>query len=70
MSRINLFLNLDIVNALIALAISFFAPVTAFILLFFKIPLMLTVFVYMASVRRKRAEELAVGPDPVDQVSK
>ncbi len=69
MSRIDLFLNLDIVNALIALAISFFAPVTAFILLFFKIPLMLTAFVYMASVRRKRADDFAAGPDPVDQIS-
>ncbi len=68
MNRINLFLNLDIVNALIALVVSFFAPITAFILLFFKIPLMLTAFVYMASVRRKQADELATGSDQIDQV--
>lgn len=68
MNRINLFLNLDIVNALIALVVSFFAPITAFILLFFKIPLMLTAFVYMASVRRKHADELATGSDQIDQV--
>jgi uncharacterized membrane protein len=69
MGRINLFLNMDIVNALIALAISFFAPITAFILLFFKIPLMLTAFVYMASVRRKQADESAAGSGQIDQVS-
>lgn len=61
-NRINLFLNLDIGNALIALLISFVAPVTAFILLFFKIPLMLTAFIYMASVRRKQTSELPPGP--------
>lgn len=55
--RINLFLNLDMLNGLIALAISFFAPVTAFVLLFFKIPLMLAAFFYLASVRRKMTTE-------------
>lgn len=66
MSRINLFLNLDIVNALIALAISFFAPLTAFILLFFKIPLMLTAFIYLASVRRKLAGKSPAEIDPTE----
>lgn len=51
--HINIFLNLDMLNGLIALVISFFAPVTAFVLLFFKIPLMLVAFFYLASVRRK-----------------
>ena len=53
--RITIFLDLDIVNGLVALIISFFAPVTAFILLFFKIPLMLAALFYLASIRRKMA---------------
>ena len=52
-SRINIFLNLDMLNALLSLLISFFAPLTAFVLLFFKIPLMVAAFVYLASARRK-----------------
>lgn len=66
MSRINLFLNLDIMNALIALVLSFVAPVTAFVLLFFKIPLMLTAFIYLASLRRKRAVNLPLESDQLD----
>lgn len=56
-SRITIFLNLDMLNALISLGLSFFMPVTAFVLLFFKIPLMLAAFVYLASVRRNMSTE-------------
>lgn len=59
--RITIFLNLDMLNGLIALVISFFAPLTAFVLLFFKIPLMLAAFLYMASVRRKMTSEQSLG---------
>lgn len=58
MSRINLFVNLAIVNALIELVLSFVAPVTAFVLLFFKIPLMLMALIYLASLRRRMAVKL------------
>lgn len=61
LSRINIFLNLDILNGLISLLISFFMPVTAFVLLFFKIPLMLTAFIYLASARRKAAGRSPLG---------
>ena len=53
--RMTIFLSLDLLNGLIALVISFFAPLTAFVLLFFKIPLMLAGFFYLASVRRNMA---------------
>jgi uncharacterized membrane protein len=51
--RFNVVFNLDMLNGLVAIGVSFFAPVVAFILLYFKIPLMLFSFFYLASLRRK-----------------
>lgn len=51
--RFRVMFNLDMLNALVAIAVSFFAPVTAFILLFFKLPLFLFGTFYIASERRK-----------------
>ena len=59
--RITIFLNLDLLNGMVALLISFVAPVTAFVLLFFKIPLMLAAFVYLAMVRRKMTAKSGTG---------
>lgn len=53
MSRMRIMFNLDMLNALIAVIVSFFSPVTAFILLFFKIPLFVFIMFYIAGQRRK-----------------
>lgn len=53
-SRLRLFCNLDMLNALIAIAISFIAPEIAFILLFTKLPLILIVGIFH---RKKFADE-------------
>lgn len=52
-SRIRLMLNLDMVNGLIAIVVSFFLPRTAFFLLFFKVPIFVIASVYIARQRRK-----------------
>ncbi|MVM29115.1 DUF1211 domain-containing protein [Spirosoma sp. HMF4905] len=52
--RYRIMFNLDMLNGLVSIVVSFFAPVTAFVLLFFKIPLMLFVYFYIASIRRKQ----------------
>jgi uncharacterized membrane protein len=51
-SRFRIMFNLDMLNGLIAIVVAFFAPVTAFVLLFFKIPLMVYLSFYLGSVRR------------------
>ena len=51
--RYKIMFNLDMLNGLISLIICFFAPFAAFILLFFKIPLLLFASFYIASLRRK-----------------
>ncbi len=51
--RFRIMFNLDMLNGLISIVVSFFAPVTAFVLLFFKIPLLLFASFYIASIRRK-----------------
>jgi uncharacterized membrane protein len=45
-------LNLDMLNGLIAIVVSFFMPITAFFLLFFKIPII--VFIPFLSGRKRR----------------
>jgi uncharacterized membrane protein len=52
--RFRVMFNLDMLNGLTAIAVSFFAPVTAFVLLFFKIPLIMFASFYIASLRRKQ----------------
>lgn len=51
--RLEVMFNLDMLNGIIAVIVSFFAPVVAFILLFFKIPLFVFASFYIASQRRK-----------------
>ena len=50
--RIRLMLNLDMLNGLIALVMSFFLPKTAFFLLFFKVPLFIFATIFIAAQRR------------------
>jgi uncharacterized membrane protein len=70
-SRLRLFCNLDMLNALIAIALSFVAPEIAFILLFTKLPLILIVGIFhrkkFAGEREKmiRAKRLAKPKRPV-----
>ena len=52
-TRLKLMLNLDMVNGLIALVVSFFYPKTAFFLLFFKLPIFVMIFFYIGVKRRK-----------------
>lgn len=53
MNRMRIMFNLDMLNSLIAVVVSFFSPVTAFILLFFKIPLFVFIMFYIAGLKRK-----------------
>lgn len=52
--RMQIMFNLDMVNGIVAMIVSFFWPVAAFILLFFKIPLFVFVSFYIAGQRRKQ----------------
>jgi uncharacterized membrane protein len=51
--RYKMMFNLDMVNGLVAIVVDFFAPMTAFILLFFKVPVFVLASFYIASLRRK-----------------
>ena len=51
-NRMKLMVNLDMVNGLVAIAVSFFYPKTAFFLLFFKVPLFIIATFYIARQRR------------------
>jgi len=48
-----LMFNLDMVNGLMCVALSFFVPKIAFFLLFFKIPVLFFATIYIAAQRRK-----------------
>ncbi len=56
-SRMRLMMNLDMINGLIALIVSFFLPRTAFFLLFFKVPLFVSATFLIARQRRKEFAE-------------
>ncbi len=52
--RLQLMLNLDMLNGLIALIVSFFMPKTAFFLLFFKVPLFIIATMVVKKATKKR----------------
>lgn len=53
-SRLRIYVNLDMVNALLAVALSFVNPVVAFILLFTKLPMIIiAVFIFGKDARRE-----------------
>jgi uncharacterized membrane protein len=54
-SRFRLTFNLDMVNSLICVVLSFFFPTMAFIFLFFKLPIFLYVVFYYGGKRRRAA---------------
>ncbi|MBH8557945.1 TMEM175 family protein [Hymenobacter negativus] len=58
--RFRLMFNFDMANGLICTVLSFFVPKIAFFLLFFKIPVLFFVMVYIASQKRK-----GISPDRV-----
>ena len=51
--RMRIMFNLDMLNGIVSISLSFFSPVLAFILLFFKIPLFVFASLYIAAQRRK-----------------
>lgn len=51
--RFRIMFNLDMLNGLIAIVVSFFAPMVAFVLLYIKLPVMIFGTFYIASLRRK-----------------
>lgn len=52
-SRLRLTFNLDMINSLVSVILSFFLPTLAFIFLFFKLPMFLFATFYMAGQRKK-----------------
>jgi len=54
-SRFRLIFNLDMLNSLISVILSFFLPTLAFIFLFFKLPLFLFATFYMVGKRKSHA---------------
>jgi uncharacterized membrane protein len=51
--RLEVMFNLDMLNGIVAIIVSFISPVLAFILLFFKIPLFIFASFYIAAQKRK-----------------
>ncbi len=51
--KMRLLFNLDMLNGLVAVVVSFLSPITAFILLFFKIPTFVMITFYIGAKRRK-----------------
>ncbi|MEJ0033414.1 MAG: TMEM175 family protein [Bacteroidota bacterium] len=56
--RVNVVLALDIVNGLIAIGVSFFYPIVAFIFLFTKVPMFILSMLYIRALQARRAHEL------------
>ncbi|QQL49057.1 TMEM175 family protein [Mucilaginibacter ginkgonis] len=54
LEHIDTMFTLHLLNGVVAIACSFFYPVTAFILLFFKIPLFVAASFYIAGIRRQQ----------------
>jgi uncharacterized membrane protein len=52
--RFRLIFNLDMINSLVCVILSFFYPVLAFIFLFFKLPMFLFAGVYLTGKRKKQ----------------
>lgn len=59
--RMRIMFNLDMINGLIAVGLSFFYPKLSFILLFFKVPLFLIAMFYIAYLRRKEGPPIRKG---------
>jgi uncharacterized membrane protein len=55
-SRFRIMFNFDMANGLICMILSFFIPKIAFFLLFFKIPILFFVMLYIANQRRNLAK--------------
>jgi uncharacterized membrane protein len=53
-SRFRLIFNLDMINSLVSVILSFFFPVLAFIFLFFKLPMFLVGIFFMTGKRKSR----------------
>ena len=54
-TRFRLVFNLDMINSLVCVILSFFFPTVAFIFLFFKLPMWLFVAFYMAGKRKSHS---------------
>jgi len=58
--RFRVYCNLDMVNAVIAVIVSFFNPTLAFILLFTKLPMIIITRIFLAKRSRKKKKRLQV----------
>lgn len=56
--RFRIMFNLDMVNGLLCVILSFFLPVLTFFLLFFKIPVIFFITIYIANQRRKGTKSI------------
>ncbi len=56
--RFRLMFNLDMLNGLVCLALSFFVPKITFFLLFFKIPVLFFATIYLARQRKKELDAI------------
>jgi len=51
--RFRIMFNLDMLNGILCIVLSFFVPKLAFFLLFFKVPILFFMGIYIANERRK-----------------
>jgi uncharacterized membrane protein len=62
-SRFRLMFNLDMINGIIAIVLSFFYPTIAFVFLFFKIPMFLFGAIYIARLRKGERKQKALSEE-------
>lgn len=60
--NLRIMLNLDMINGLIAMGVSFWYPKAAFFLLFFKLPLFVIGTFYIAGIKRKEIANKRIKP--------
>jgi uncharacterized membrane protein len=59
--RMRLYCNLDMINAIIAIIVSFFSPILAFVLLFIKLPMIIIVSIFYRNKIRELKTDLKKG---------
>ena len=57
-ARFRIYCNLDMINALVAVIISFIAPTIAFVLLFTKLPMVIITGIFLAKRSRRKKKKL------------
>jgi len=57
-TRFRIYCNIDMINALVAVAVSFITPTLAFILLFTKLPMIIITGIFLGRRNRRRKKKL------------